>query len=97
MIAPVIVGGNSCVLLASEQNPMIAISFAEVLNTADVPAGVVNILSGKTDELLELFLLIWMLNTIIYCGDNQKRIQLLEQLSVANLKRIQVYKQKEMG
>ena len=92
MIAPVIVGGNTCVLLASELNPMISISFAEVLNTADVPAGVVNILSGKTDELLHHFSTHMDVNTIIYCGDNEEQIQLLEQLSVANLKRIQIYK-----
>jgi len=95
MIAPVIVGGNTSVLLASELNPMIAISFAEVLNTADIPAGVVNILSGKTDELLEHFSTHMDVNAIIYCGDNQKQIQLLEQLSLANLKRIQVYKRKK--
>ena len=95
MIAPVIVGGNSCVLLASELNPMIAISFAEVINTADVPAGVANILSGKRDELLEHFSTHMDVNAIIYCGDNQKQIQLLEQLSVANLKRTHVYKRKK--
>lgn len=95
MIAPVIVGGNTCVLLASELNPMISISFAEVLNTADVPAGVVNILSGKTDELLEHFSTHMDVNAIIYCGDNQEQIQLLEQFSVANLKRTQVYKRKK--
>ena len=95
MIAPVIVGGNTCVLLASELNPMISISFAEVLNTADVPAGVVNILSGKTDELLEHFSTHMDVNAIIYCGDNQEQIQLLEKLSVANLKRIRIYKRKK--
>ena len=95
MICPVIVGGNTCVLLASEINPMVSISFAEVLNTADVPAGVVNILSGKTDELLHHFSTHMDANTIIYCGDNAEQIQLLEQLSVANLKRIQIYKRKK--
>ena len=48
VVAPVIVGGNSCVVLSSEENPMISISFAEVLNTSDVPHGVVNILTGET-------------------------------------------------
>lgn len=95
MICPVIVGGNTCVLLASEINPMVSISFAEVLNTADVPAGVVNILSGKTDELLEHFSTHMDVNTIIYCGDNHNQIQLLEQFSVTNLKRIQIYKRKK--
>ena len=36
-IAPVIVGGNTCVVLASEQLPLNAVSFAEVLHASDVP------------------------------------------------------------
>lgn len=51
VIAPVIVGGNTCVVLASEKYPLSAISFAEVLDTSDVPAGVVNILTGFREEL----------------------------------------------
>lgn len=53
MIAPVIVGGNTCVVLASEQYPLSAVSFAEVLNSSDVPGGVVNILTGFREELLD--------------------------------------------
>ncbi|SMO90499.1 aldehyde dehydrogenase family protein [Fodinibius sediminis] len=53
VIAPVITGGNSCVVLASETYPLSAISFAEVLNSSDVPAGVVNILTGSRTELLD--------------------------------------------
>ena len=52
IVAPIIVGGNSCVVLSSEENPMVSISFAEVLNTSDVPHGVVNILTGKRKELI---------------------------------------------
>jgi len=52
LIAPVIVGGNTCVVLASEPNPLMAVSFAEVLNSSDVPGGVVNILTGLRGELL---------------------------------------------
>ncbi len=52
VIAPVIVGGNTCVVLASQKYPLNAISFAEVLNSSDVPGGVVNILTGLRDELL---------------------------------------------
>ncbi len=53
VLAPVIVGGNSCVVLASEKSPLPAISFAEVLETSDVPGGVINILTGFKDELVE--------------------------------------------
>lgn len=50
-LMPIIAGGNSCVLIASERFPLSAITFAEVLNTSDVPGGVVNILTGAADEL----------------------------------------------
>lgn len=53
VIAPVIVGGNSCIVLASKQYPLPAVSFAEVLHSSDVPGGVVNILTGFKDELIE--------------------------------------------
>jgi acyl-CoA reductase-like NAD-dependent aldehyde dehydrogenase len=50
-LAPVIVGGNTAVLIASETHPLVAIELAECLATADVPAGVVNILTGLRREL----------------------------------------------
>ena len=45
-LAPVIVGGNAAVVVASETHPLAAIELAEVLATSDVPGGVVNILTG---------------------------------------------------
>ena len=50
-IAPIIVGGNTVVVLASTKAPLSAMSFAEVLATSDLPAGVINILTGKKDEI----------------------------------------------
>ena len=50
-VAPAIVSGNAVVLVAHERNPLSAISFAEVLATSDVPAGVVNVLTGFVAEL----------------------------------------------
>ena len=94
VIAPVIVGGNSCIVLSSEANPMISISFAEVLNTSDVPYGVVNVLTGKREELIPHFASHKDVNSIIYCGDNKEDIKSIEQLSVENLKRVKIYKRK---
>lgn len=51
VIAPVIAGGNTCVVVAAPDDPCVAITLAEVLATADVPAGVVNILTGDTAEI----------------------------------------------
>jgi acyl-CoA reductase-like NAD-dependent aldehyde dehydrogenase len=50
-IAPVIVGGNTVIVLASTKAPLSAMSFAEVIATSDVPAGVINVLTGKKDEI----------------------------------------------
>jgi len=49
---PVIVSGNSCVIIASESAPLPALSFSEVIATSDFPAGVVNILTGLKKELI---------------------------------------------
>src|SRR6188508_722635 len=51
VIAPVIVPGNTAVVIASEPNPLTSITLAEVMATSDVPAGVVNILTGPQAEV----------------------------------------------
>jgi acyl-CoA reductase-like NAD-dependent aldehyde dehydrogenase len=51
LVAPVIVSGNSAVVVASEKSPLPALTFAEVLATSDLPGGVVNLLAGKRTEL----------------------------------------------
>ena len=50
VLAPVVVTGNTAVLLASEERPVPAITLSEVLATSDVPGGVVNVLTGRTAE-----------------------------------------------
>lgn len=50
VVAPVIVTGNTAVVLASERFPLPAITLAEVLATSDLPAGVVNLLTGRAAE-----------------------------------------------
>ena len=50
-LAPVLAGGNTALLIASESKPLAAISLAEVFATSDVPKGVVNVLTGKRKEL----------------------------------------------
>ena len=50
-LAPVLVGGNAAVVVASEEHPLAAIELAEVLATSDLPGGVVNILTGFRSEL----------------------------------------------
>ncbi|MDB6016901.1 MAG: Aldehyde Dehydrogenase [Pedosphaera sp.] len=51
LMAPVILSGNSAVVVASEKYPLPALTFAEILATSDLPGGVVNLLAGKRAEL----------------------------------------------
>ncbi len=50
-VAPLLVSGNTVVLIVDNDAPTIAMDFAEVLNNSDLPGGVLNILTGKRDEL----------------------------------------------
>ena len=51
VLAPVLAGGNTAVVIAAENRPLPAITLAEVLATSDLPGGVVNLLTGRTAEL----------------------------------------------
>jgi acyl-CoA reductase-like NAD-dependent aldehyde dehydrogenase len=51
VIAPAIVSGNTCVVVAAERAPLPAVTLGEVLATSDVPAGVVNVLTGSVAEI----------------------------------------------
>ncbi len=91
VIAPIIAGGNTCVVLASETKPLCAVTFAEVINTSDVPGGVVNILTGNTKELLQHFSSHMDVNAIIYCRNNKEEIKLLSENASLNVKRVFIY------
>jgi len=90
-IAPIIAGGNTCVVLASEKFPLCSVTFAEVLNSSDVPGGVVNILTGKSSELVSHFSSHMDVNAMVYCGNNKDEITLIEQNATLNVKRVFVY------
>jgi acyl-CoA reductase-like NAD-dependent aldehyde dehydrogenase len=85
-IAPAIVGGNTCVVLASEQMPLCAVSFAEVLHAADVPGGVVNILTGFRDELTGQFASHMDVNAIVFADDDVAKT--VQEKAAENLKRV---------
>ncbi len=87
-VAPAIVGGNTCVALASESLPLCAISFAEVLHASDVPAGVVNILTGLREELTGQFASHMDVNAIAYCGGGRKFAASVQDLAADNIKRV---------
>jgi acyl-CoA reductase-like NAD-dependent aldehyde dehydrogenase len=86
-IAPAIVGGNTCVVLASETLPLCAISFAEVLHASDVPAGVVNILTGFREELAGQFSSHMDVNAVVYCDGDAEVVKSMEISAADNMKR----------
>ncbi|MCH7829151.1 MAG: aldehyde dehydrogenase family protein [Proteobacteria bacterium] len=87
-IAPAIVGGNTCIVLASESMPLCAVSFAEVLHSADVPGGVVNILTGFRAELTEFFASHMDVNAVIYCDGGKAVARTVQELAADNIKRV---------
>lgn len=90
VIAPVIVGGNTCVVLSSEKYPLSAISFAEVLASSDVPGGVVNILTGFREELLKHMTSHMDVNAFFYTDPdvNQEQRKQIDENGALNLKHI---------
>ena len=91
VIAPVIAGGNTCVVLASFTKPLCAITFAEVLNSSDVPGGVVNIITGKISELASYFADHMDVNAIVFCEQDPEIQKMLKEKSSLNLKRVILY------
>lgn len=92
IIAPVIAGGNTCVILASETKPLCSITFAEVLHSSDLPGGVVNILTGKVSELATHFATHMDVNSVIYCGDDNSVKKEMQLKGASNVKRIITHK-----
>ncbi len=87
-VAPTIVGGNTCVVLASERLPLSAVSFAEVLHASDVPKGVVNILTGHRAELTGQFASHMDVNAIIFCDGDSRTAKAIQEAAADNIKRV---------
>ncbi|MFN5712412.1 MAG: aldehyde dehydrogenase family protein [Bacteroidota bacterium] len=90
-VASVIAGGNTCVVLASESKPLCAVTFAEVLNSSDVPGGVVNILTGKVSELYTHFANHMDVNATVYYGADDNVIKTIQELATLNVKRVFIH------
>jgi acyl-CoA reductase-like NAD-dependent aldehyde dehydrogenase len=93
LISSIIVGGNTCIILASEKLPLTAISFSEVLNSSDVPGGVINIITGSSKELLSHMANHLEVKAICYARNNASEIKQIGELATLNLKRVVLYNQ----
>jgi len=86
-IVPALVGGNAVIAVASETHPLTAIELAEAVATSDVPAGVVNVLTGLRSELAPVLAGHMDVNAIDVTGADGERAA-LEQLAAENVKRV---------
>jgi acyl-CoA reductase-like NAD-dependent aldehyde dehydrogenase len=86
-LAPVIVSGNTAVVLASEGRPLSAVTLSEVLATSDVPDGVVNVLTGRIGELAPWLASHMDVNAIVLTGVPEHLSGELRAAASANVKR----------
>jgi len=89
VVAPVIVAGNTAVVVAAEGAPLPAISLAEVLATSDLPGGVVNLLTGRAAEIAPWLASHMDVNALDLTGvDDAELAADLERAAADNLKRV---------
>jgi acyl-CoA reductase-like NAD-dependent aldehyde dehydrogenase len=87
-LAPVLAGGNTAVLIASENFPLPAITLSESLATSDLPGGVVNILTGKSAELAPWVGSHMEIDGVDVAGLSKKQEEELKLVGADNLKRV---------
>ena len=90
---PVIVSGNAAVVIVSEKAPLAALTFAEVLATSDVPAGVVNLLAGQRSELLPHLAKHMDVGGILLATRDEAEAKLVQTEGAENVKRIRVMRE----
>ncbi|MCL6641022.1 MAG: aldehyde dehydrogenase family protein, partial [Candidatus Rokubacteria bacterium] len=87
-LAPVLVGGNTTVVLASELRPLPAVTLTEVLATSDLPGGVVNVLTGYRQELLPVLAAHLDVDGLDLWGAPDELRTEAERLAAENVKRL---------
>ncbi|HET7230944.1 MAG TPA: aldehyde dehydrogenase family protein [Longimicrobium sp.] len=86
LVAPLIAMGNTVVAIPSERWPLAATDFYQVLDTSDVPGGVINIVTGKRDELAQTLAGHDDVDSMWYFGGAEGS-EMVERLSAGNMKR----------
>jgi len=87
-VAPALCGGNTVVVLASESDPLPALTLAEVLATSDFPAGVINVIGGYHRELLSWLGAHMDVNAVDVAGCTPDEITAIEKSAAENVKRV---------
>ena len=86
LLAPAIAVGNTVIVVPSEPNPIAAAEFYTVLETSDVPAGVINVITGAKDALVKVLAEHDDVDGVWYFG-NAAGVKAVELASAANMKR----------
>ncbi len=86
LVAPAIARGNAVVVIPSSPHPLAATDLYQVLDTSDVPGGVVNIVTGDRDHLTKTLVEHDDVDALWYFGDAQGSYE-VERLSAGNMKR----------
>lgn len=87
LVAPVILTGNTAVVLASMRSPLPALTFSEIIATSDLPGGVVNILAGDRAELAPHFASHMDVNAIVDGSSDEDIGRALQRGGAFNVKR----------
>jgi aldehyde dehydrogenase (NAD+) len=85
-IMPAIAMGNRVIVVPSAQTALLATDFYQVLNTSDLPGGVINIITGDRDELTDTLAKHYDIDGFWYCGTTQGS-ELVEREAAATMKR----------
>jgi aldehyde dehydrogenase (NAD+) len=89
LVAPAVATGNTVVVVPSEPHPLAATDFYSVLETSDVPAGVINIVTGAKDTLAQVLAEHDDVDAVWYCG-SASGAAAVERASASNMKRTRV-------
>jgi acyl-CoA reductase-like NAD-dependent aldehyde dehydrogenase len=90
-VAPVVVSGNTTVVLLSEKYPLASLELAEILATSDLPAGVTNLISGRKDELVPHLARHMDVNAIADAGGDRALSKSMAEDGAVNVKRVKRY------
>ncbi|HEX7516356.1 MAG TPA: aldehyde dehydrogenase family protein [Chthoniobacterales bacterium] len=94
LLAPVILAGNTAVVLASMKSPLPALTFSEIIATSDLPGDVVNILAGDRAELAPHFASHMDVNAIVDGSGDERIARELQRGGSFNIKR---YVRRDLG
>jgi len=87
-IAPVILSGNTVIVVVENQAPTLSIDLAEVLATSDLPAGIVNILTGRRAEIIPFAAEHMDVNAIASFGSDHDERRAIQEMASDNVKRV---------